>query len=293
MHLHKYPKNPILGPTKNAWENKAVMNCGVATHKNKIYILYRAVDRKNISRIGLAISDDGFTIKERLTKPVFSPTMDYETLGVEDPRITRMGDQYYVTYTGFCHESQGTCITRAAMATTRDFRRFRRVGVILPDENNKDVVLFPEKIRGRYTILHRRVPDIWLAYSDGMKNWTDHKKILYPRARKWDSRKIGAGAPPIKTKEGWILFYHGVDAKGIYRLGVILMDIDNPSKVFRYDHPILEPTEKWERTGIMPDVVFTCGAIEFKEKILVYYGGADTCIGVASITKDDLLNELT
>lgn len=292
MHLNSYSKNPILSPTKNDWESKAVMNCGVTKYKGKIYIIYRAVDKENISRFGLAISNDGFTIEKRFNKPVFSPKKDYEALGVEDPRITKMGNSYYITYTGYRHKLQDTCITRAALAVTKDFRKFQRLGIILPNENNKDVVLFPQKINGRYAILHRRVPDIWLAYSKDLINWTDHKKILYPRSNKWDCEKIGAGGPPIKTKEGWLLFYHGVDKNKIYRLGVLLMDADNPSRVFRYDDHILEPTEKWEKKGLVPNVVFTCGAVKIGDKIFVYYGGADKYIGVATIKKKELLKGL-
>ena len=292
MFLDKHNENPILKPTKHAWESKAVMNCGVAKYKGKIYLLYRAVGKDNISRFGLAISKEGYHIDKRYTKPIFVPKEDYEKLGVEDPRITKMGNQYYITYAGYCYNIQGNCITRACLATTKDFKYFSRKGIILPKENNKDVVMFPEKINGKFAMLHRRVPDIWLSYSKDLVNWTDHKIILYPRSNKWDKVKIGAGGPPIKTKEGWLLFYHGVDEKKVYRLGAILMDLDNPSRTFRYDDPILEPKEKWEKKGLVDNVVFTCGAVELKGKIFVYYGGADKSIGVATIDKEEIVKEL-
>jgi predicted GH43/DUF377 family glycosyl hydrolase len=156
---------------------------------------------------------------------------------------------------------------------------------------NKDAVIFPEKVSGKYVMFHRTMPDIWIGYSDNLKEWYGHKIVMRPREGLWDCKKIGAGPPPIKTEKGWLLFYHGVDEKRVYRLGVALFDLNDPSRLIaRQEGPILEPEEPWELEGDVPTVVYNCGAIEKNGMYYVYYGGADTVIGVATVSKEEALD---
>jgi len=293
MLLEKYKENPILSPTKNIWESNVVFNCGATIYKDKVYILYRAMGVDKVSRLGLAISKDGYTIDKRLPDPIYEPQLEFEQKGVEDPRITKIGDTFYIVYAGYWDVKKGENRTRVILTKTKDFKKFSFFGVMLPGENNKDGALFPKKFRGKYVLLHRRFPNIWIGYSKDMINWTNHRVIIRPRKGKWDAGKIGVGPPPIKTKHGWFLIYHGVDKKNIYRLGAALLDLKNPSIILkRYDEPILEPTEHWEKVGLVNNVVFSCGIVEIKNKYFIYYGGADKHIGVATVDKKDLIDVL-
>ncbi len=293
MFLEKYKKNPILSPTKNIWENKAVFNCGATIYKNKVYILYRAMGEDNISRFGLAISKDGYNIDERLKDPIYEPKLEFERQGVEDPRISKIGNAYYIVYSGFWDVKEGDNRTRVILTKTKDFKKFEFFGVLLPGENNKNGALFPQKIKGKYVLIHRRLPSMWVARSRDLINWKNHKVYLMPRKDKWDSSRIGIGPPPVKTKHGWLLIYHGADEKNIYRLGAALLDKENPTIVLkRTEESILEPTEEWEKKGLINNVVFSCGMVEKKNKYFIYYGGADKHIGVATINKKELLKDL-
>jgi len=290
MRLKRYEENPILMPIKkNRWESKDVFNAGAAYFDGMVHLLYPAMGEDGVSRLGYAASKDGFGIETRLSSPVFEPEPGnkFETFGCEDPRITRIGDKFYVLYTAYSQIG-----TRVSLASTKNFRQYKRYGVVLPDMNNKDAALFPEKIRGKYVMLHRIEPNIWIAYSDNLASWVGHRVVMKTRKGRWDCWKIGAGAPPIKTSRGWLLFYHGVDENKIYRLGVALFDLKDPSVLLvRYDKPILEPEKDYELHGKVPNVVFTCGAVEKDDLSYVYYGGADRVIGVATI-ENDVLQEL-
>ncbi|OQA02872.1 MAG: Beta-1,4-mannooligosaccharide phosphorylase [bacterium ADurb.Bin400] len=175
------------------------------------------------------------------------------------------------------------------MISTKDFSTYHRQGVVIHSVDSKDAALFPEMIDGQYVILHR----IWIAYSQDLENWYDHRILLKTRKNSWDSGKIGAGSPPIKTEHGWLLFYHGTDHQNIYRLGIILLDLDDPTKVlYRSEEPVLEPEKPYEKEGLVPNVVFTCGVVEKDDKFFVYYGAADRCIGVATIERERLFYEI-
>jgi len=165
-----------------------------------------------------------------------------------------------------------------------------------PNFDNKDACLFPEKINEKYMIIHRSGNDIDLAFYsslDKKENWLEEYRWISPRRGWWDGKKVGAAAPPIKTKEGWILFYHGVSNEGIYRVGAILLDLDNPKKIIaRTDEPLFEPEMPYEKEGQIPNVVFPCGAVLIDKKIFMYYGGGDSVVGVATINLKDLLKRL-
>jgi predicted GH43/DUF377 family glycosyl hydrolase len=160
-----------------------------------------------------------------------------------------------------------------------------------PSSINKNAVLFPSKIDDKFVMLHRIDPNIYIAYSEDLKRWQDSKIILKPRQKMWDSRKIGAAGPPIELPEGWLQIYHGVDEDYIYRLGAIIMDKRNPEKVFyRTNDPIIEPLEEYECNGLVPNVVFSCGAILRNEKVLISYGCADAVISISTFSVEEILN---
>jgi len=288
LRLERHPLNPILSPVpENLWENKFVFNCAVVFDGELFHMLYRAQGADMVSRIGYAVSVDGVRFN-RLEKPVFTPASKEELYGVEDPRITKIGDKYYMLYTAYSLKGP-----RVALASTKNFITWERYGIVIKDEvNNKDAALFPEKINGRYVMMHRFEPDIWLAFSDDLINWGDYVSIAGPRQGYWDNLKIGAGAPPIKTPYGWLLLYHGVEdaSRPIYRLGFMLLDLNDPTKVLkRSEEPILEPEEEWEVFGGVPNVVFSDAMVEYKGKYYVYYGAADNYIALATIDVEKVL----
>jgi predicted GH43/DUF377 family glycosyl hydrolase len=160
-----------------------------------------------------------------------------------------------------------------------------------PGIQNKNAVIFPQKINFNYVMLNRINPDICLAYSKDLRNWHGLKSIMSPRRENWDCVKIGAAAPPMQIDEGWLLIYHGVDMRQIYRLGTVLLDKENPEKIiYRSEEPLLEPKEDYECFGFVPNVVFSCGAILLDDKVLIYYGGADTVICVATFELNEIIN---
>jgi len=283
--LRRYPGNPILKPNPlHEWEALNVFNAAVVHHNGLFHMLYRAQGLDYVSHIGYAVSEDGFHWA-RLDRPVLSPATEFETRGVEDPRITQIEDTFYMCYTGYSAHG-----TRASLARSQNLIAWERLGVVLPDEDNKDHALFPEKIGGRYAMLHRRPPDIWLAYSEDLLHWTDHKVIMRPRPGTWEHWKVGAASPPIKTEQGWLLIYHAVDANKVYRLGAALLDLADPSVLLaRPDGFILEPRETWECQGQTPHVVFSCGSAVVNDKLYVYYGGADRVIAVATCSMAEMM----
>jgi predicted GH43/DUF377 family glycosyl hydrolase len=296
MRLIRYKKNPILKPKKeHSWENLAVFNCGACFDGKIIHLLYRAVGKGRWSCLGYAQSKDGINFK-RFEKPILKfepkqkifPRSKYDFRGIEDPRITKIGDIYYITYIFTSPEWMGS---RAYLIKTKDFKKIEELGEILPEIDDRNVVLFPERINGKYVLYHRILPSIWIAYSNNLKKWEGHQIIMTPRKGKWDSYKIGPAGPPIKTEKGWLLFYHGVDEKSTYRLGVALFDLNDPSKLIaRQAEPILEPEEYEETWGVTPNVVFSCGAVEKDGKYYIYYGAADTVISLATVKKSEVLD---
>lgn len=286
MTLHRYPGNPILAPIpEHDWENRTVFNCGVAQTDDEVILIYRAQGRESdVSCLGYASSKDGYHF-DRLDHPVFGPKAATESLGVEDPRLTWLDGQWQMLYTAWSPES-----IQVARATTNDFQTWQRKGIVIPGPDNKDAALFPEKIGGRYVMFHRIPPAIWLAYSDDLVHWGDYQEVMGPRPGSWDNLKIGAGGPPIRTEHGCLCIYHGVDSNKVYRLGVALLNLDDPSKVTSRPEPfILEPEEPWELVGDIPNVVFTCGTAELDGTYLVYYGGADKVIAIATADREELL----
>lgn len=284
MVFQRHPDNPLLKPNPlNAWEALNVFNCAVVHHNGLFHMLYRAQGRDYISHIGYAASADGVRWN-RMSDPVLSPADANETRGVEDPRAVEIDGAFYMTYTAYSPNGILAMIARSTNLIT-----WERIAPF--ERDNKDHVLFPRKIGGRYAILHRRPPDIWLAYSDDLKTWRDHQIIMRPRADMWDNLKVGASGPPIPTDAGWLIIYHGVDADYVYRQGVALLDLDDPAKVIhRADAAVLAPDEPWEFKGDVPNVVFSCANPVVDGVIYLYYGGADRLIGLATAPLADVLD---
>lgn len=308
--LVRYPGNPILSPIKeHFWESRYVLNAASLRIKDRVYILYRAYGDDEISRIGLAITD-GYRVLERLPYPVFTPLGPKEKKGVEDPRVVVIDGYIYMMYTAY--DGVIAQVSAAAISLedflNRRFDRWERKGLAFEDVWDKDAILFPEKIKGRYVIYHRIEPGIWVSYLDELKFPAPrgrHSIIMGPRSgRMWDSVKIGAGTQPLKTDFGWLMIYHGVDRDRVYRLGVMLVDARDPERLlYRSPNPVLAPETECE-IGIpgqawVCNVVFTCGAVPAEDKerlyeddeLLVYYGAADSHLCVATCKVGDLLPE--
>ncbi len=312
--FQRYSKNPILTPNKdNWWESKAVFNCSVSFDGQNVHMLYRAIGEYDhyISRIGYASSSDGLQFDRRHNIAI-NPTEDYEKNGMEDPRITQIDGKIFVTYVVLSEYVKNHPKIFSALAVTKNYDEFDKVGIITKDfDNNKDVIFFPDKFKvnsdfsnnSSFLILHRPTslsnpdyqlsrPSIWLSISDSESTLTNSILLLKPE-QDWENLKIGAGPSPIKTKKGWLLIYHGVSTDKIYRAGAALLDLDDPRKVIaRTKQPILEPVEDYEKIGDVNNVVFPTGTVVIDKKLLLYYGGADRVCCVASASIDELVEHI-
>jgi predicted GH43/DUF377 family glycosyl hydrolase len=247
----------------------------------------------SLSHLRLARSTDGvsFTVDHA---PALFPSEPYEEYGMEDPRIAKIDDTYYITYTAVSRHG-----IAVGLASTQDFRTFTRHGLIMGPEN-KDVMLFAGRVNGKYYMLHRPTVNgvgtlqIWLAESPDMLHWGGHRPLAAMRPDGWDSHRIGGGDVPFLTDEGWLTIYHGVNREQGYCLGALLLDRDDPSRVIaRSSEPLLLPEAEYERVGFYGNVVFTCGTVLDDEGMLhIYYGSADEHTCRASIALDDVLDSL-
>jgi len=295
----RYEGNPIL--TAEHWPHtvNAVFNPAAVAHDGETYLLVRVEDRSGISHLCLAKSADGLTDwtmdSDRTLQPLLDT--DAERFGIEDPRITKLDDEYLIVYTGYSQGGPLVCL-----ASTTDFRTYERRGVLMPPED-KDAALFPRRFEGRWALIHRPVSvtphpaaHIWLSWSPDLRHWGDHS-ILIP-AREggyWDAHKVGLSTPPLLTGEGWLILYHGVRrtaAGSIYRLGLALLDADRPEIVLaRSSEWVFGPDAPYERMGDVDQVVFACGWIllEDGDTLRMYYGAADTSVCVATTSLSALL----
>lgn len=298
FRLKRLKNEPVLAPDPNhEWEKAAVFNTAVIYEDNRFHLFYRASDNpffldtekpeaenKFTSVIGHAVSRDGINF-ERYEKPMLEPFGLNDDWGIEDPRVTKVDDTFYMIYSAFGGRDWNN--VKIAVASSRDLKNWEKGRILLDEEPNKDAALLPEKVNNKFFLFHRRVPSIWTAVSDDLAGWYDHKVIMEPRKGKWDCKKIGIAGPPIRIKDGWLMIYHGVDSDNVYRLGAALLDKNDPGKVIaRQDEPILEPELDWEVNGLVPNVVFSCGGCIADNFLYVYYGAADTYIGAAGIEVD-------
>ena len=245
-----------------------------------------------ISHLRLARSADGINFDIEDTSAL-GPANDIESFGIEDPRISLIDGTYYISYVAVCPLGVTTCL-----ASTKDFRSFQRHGVIFCPEN-KDVVLFPERIDGKYYALHRPVSplfkrqDIWIAESPDLRCWGNHRFLCGPRADCWDRIKVGASAVPFKIEQGWLEIYHGVGRDNRYCLGAVLLDANQPWKVIaRAEKPIFQPQADYEQSGFFGNVIFTCGLLYEDDKLKIYYGAADTTVCYAELSVQDVFESL-
>ncbi|MDE2019341.1 MAG: hypothetical protein KGJ13_03265 [Patescibacteria group bacterium] len=321
--LHKHESNPIIEPREgNWWEMKATFNPGAVFADNRVHLLYRAIGGNDVSVLGYASSDNGITVTERLDEPAFvpivkkkpvspypTPRIDYLSGGgwnggCEDPRLTLIDDRVYLTYTAF--DGWGSIRIALSSIGRDDFlaKRWKWKNAMLispPGEVHKNWVLFPEKINGKFAILTSISPEIMIEYVDDLNEFERDDRFIrshydrHANTKSWDSWVRGAGPPPIKTKLGWLLFYHAMDTRdpNRYKLGAMVLDGSDPTKIlYRTRAPILEPDEWYENTGWKSGVVYSCGAVVKDGTLFVYYGGADSVSCVAMADLDKFLDEL-
>jgi predicted GH43/DUF377 family glycosyl hydrolase len=294
--LHRWEGNPIVALENVPYRCNTVFNGTPVKFGDKYLLLLRVEGRQGYSFLCLARSDDGFNFtvdKQPCMLPAQQgPFKLWEQNGLEDPRVTEIDGWYYIMYTAVSPYGH-----RIALARTGDFERFERIALI-SGPGNKDGVLFPEKISGAYARLDRPIGNdvgsIWISYSPDLVNWGRSELVLSPRPRFWDSYRIGASVPPIRTDGGWLEIYHGVkmtSAGPIYRVGTVMLDLDNPDRVTgRCLSPVLSPRQEYERIGDLGNVVFASGAVvEDDGEVKLYYGAADTSICVATAHIDELV----
>ena len=289
------------------WEAKAVFNPAAIAVGGKVHMLYRAMSIDNTSVFGYASSVDGFHFNERSSEPAYVPREPFEMKGVpggnsgcEDPRLTQIGETIYMCYTAFNgqHPPQ-VALTSIAV---KDFLAKRwswaKPVLISPSAfDDKDAALFPEKVKGKYMVFHRLGDNIDIAFVPSLdfngKLPLEEQRWLDRRPGFWDSAKVGISAPPVKTKRGWILLYHGVSRPGKYRVGAVVLDLKDPTKIIgRTTYPLFEPQMPYETKGQVPNVVFPCGNVVIGDRLFVYYGGGDSVVGVATVDINKLLKIL-
>lgn len=323
LFLNRIRENPILKPIAgHFWESKAVFNTAAVYGNGKVHLVYRAIGDHDISVLGYASSSDGIHIDERLDKPIFSGQNSPELIpsgtahyyspyisggggsgGCEDPRITKLGDRFYMTYVHY----DGRNPPRVALTSisNRDFlgKKWNWSEPVLispPGVVDKNACILPEKINNKYVIFHRIFPNILIDFVDdldfdGKTKWLKGEYTIKPRRNFWDSRKVGMGGTPIKTDDGWLAIYQAVgdDDPGRYKIGAMLLDLKDPTKVSaRSNNPILEPVERYENEGMKRGVVYPCGAVSMNDRLYVYYGGADMVVCAAYAEQEKFINQL-
>lgn len=305
--LERVKENPIITSRKeHLWESKATFNPAAIYLEGKVHIVYRALSEDNTSVFGYAVSQDGIHIDYRASQPIYTPRESFEQKlqagagsGCEDPRLTRIGEKIYMCYTAF-----NSYFPRVALTWiyVKDFLKeewnwAKPIPLSSADLNDKNAFIFPEKVDGKYMIIHRVGYDIDYSFSDTLNfkedQFLSEQRWIYTRKGWWDCKKVGAVGPPVKTKDGWIMLYHGISEDGVYRVGAVLLDLKNPVKILgRTSNPIFEPETSYEKKGLVSNVVFPCGNVVLDDKFFVYYGGGDQVVGVAVIKIDDLLRIL-
>lgn len=321
VHLNRHHNNPIIKPKpENYWEYDSTFNPAAIHFENKVHLIYRAIGKNGVSVFGYASSNDGISISERLNKPAFAVadfshySKDDQALypsnyvsggswiGCEDPRITKIGERIYMTYTSFDGwNPPGVALT---WISAKDFLHKnwtwkRPILISKPGQIQKNWMLFPEKINGKYAILHSITPSVSIEYVDNL----DKEGLVIESCKKpskdekrWDNIMRGAGAPPIRTEHGWLVLYHAMDKKdpNRYKVGAMILDFKDPTKIIhRSSCPILEPDASYENDGYKAGVVYVCGAVIKDDTLFVYYGGSDSVVCVATADIKEFLKDIT
>lgn len=306
--VNRFVGNPIISPRPNKdWEAHGTFNPAAVDLGGMVHIFYRAMSSDDTSTFGYANSKDGFVVKERGDEPVYLPRADFENKhhpgnsGCEDPRLMELGKDIFMTYTAYDGFLPRVAITKISKENflKKNWQRWSTPVIITPpDVPNKDASIIPEKTSAGYIFLHRINDSVCADVLSSL----DFKKervircieLIKPRPGMWDGHKVGISGPPIKTPKGWLLFYHGVSETRTYRVGAVLLDLKDPTNLIsRTAVPLFEPEEDYEKKGVVPKVVFPCGNIRRKDKIYLYYGGADQVVGVATLSLKTLLKILS
>lgn len=293
----RYEGNPILKPQDWPYPANAVFNPAAIKLNNETLLVVRVEDMRGFSHLTVARSADGFTDWQIDSGPTMEadPNSREEKWGLEDPRIVWLEEQkqFAITYTSF---SEGGPVV--SLAITKNFKNFARLGTLLPPED-KDACLLPRRFRGRFALIHRPIvrgeAHMWLSFSPDLKHWGDHRLLVKTRPAYWDCHRVGLACQPIETPHGWLVFYHGVRSTtggAIYRLGLVLLDLEEPWKVLRRsDEWVLGPRAMYERLGDVSGVVFPTGVTVTKEtdQLNLYYGAADCTVAVAMARFSEVL----
>jgi len=320
--LKRSSKNPIIAPRPDkGWESKQTFNAASLYLENRVHFLYRAIGDQGLSVLGYASSKDGINITDRSDEAAyvfkkeeiidagikFNKSINYSSGGsfggCEDPRLIKMGNIIYMTHTTF----NGWNLLRMTLTSISEEDFLNKnwdkwedpIFISPPDEINKNWVLFPEKINGKYAILHSISPEISVEYRDSLNFDKDEYLNSHYSPTEieegWEGYVKGVGPPPVKTKYGWLVLYHAFDKEdqSDYKIGAMILDSSDPEKVlYRAKEPLLEPNSYFEKNGFKPGIIYSCGANVIDNKLFVYYGGADSVICVATIELDKLLNNL-
>ena len=332
VKLKKYEYNPILSPVQDetSWEGAVATNPGAwfDTETNEFLLIYRAAghDDEHVIRLGMAKSKDGFNFERCSKEPLISPPESGHDRGcMEDPRIVKFGEYYFITYASrpfppgkYWEAAPATAapkcppdfpvalrenLTSTNLLITKDFKSYIRAGRMTDAcVDDRDVIIFPEKINGKFYTLHRPMswigpeygtehPAVWIAACDDLLE-TKKLQLLIQAEFEWEY-KVGGSAPPIKTKDGWLMLYHAVGLDKHYRTGALLLDLNDPTKVLcRTPDFLMEPTEEWETKGFYNGVAFPCGNVIKDDTLFVYYGGGDVVCAVATCDVNELLDYL-
>lgn len=329
MKLQKYEHNPIIKPMKGHYfEDLVVCNPAIWYEDGTFYMLYRSAgdDKEHYIYLNLATSKDGFNFTRYENNPVLKPTMDNFDEGCcEDPRIVKFGDLFYVTYAyrpfapgrywepghylkpkfeldDFAPNGLRWNTSNTGLAISHDLIHFKKLGRITDyNLDNRDVILFPRKINGKFVRFERpveytgpeygcSVPSMWINFSDNLMEWPKPKLFATPN-EVWEAKKMGGSTPPIETKDGWLVLYHGVSTEDDgYRVGAMLLDLDDPTKIlYRTKDFIMEPVYEYETAGYYNGCVFPTGNCIVGDTLYVYYGGADRFVNVATCNVKELI----
>jgi predicted GH43/DUF377 family glycosyl hydrolase len=308
LKLKRAKENPIIQPVKeNAWESKATFNPAAIYLGGKVHIVYRAMSEDNTSVFGYATSQDGIHVDYRSPKPIYAPRGEFEqkfvpggNSGCEDPRLTQIGTRLYMFYTAYNGREHPRVAVSSISVTNflgQKWNWAKPVVITPPEIDNKDAFLFPQEVGGKYVCVHRLGNGIDYDFTTSLSFkgnvWLNEHRWIERRRGWWDSEKVGAAGPPVRTREGWVMLYHGVSEDKVYRVGAVLLDLKNPARVLaRLVYPILEPEAPYEMEGQVPKVVFPCGNVILKGTLYVYYGGGDSVVGVATVNLRELLSVL-
>lgn len=332
MTITRCSANPIVTPGGADWRKVASFNPGVIFDNGKFLMYERAAGSLKPFQtcIGLLQSDDGIHFEQASSKPIWTGEMcGFPQGSVEDARVTKFDNKFYLVYamqpyrfdcwpTGIAvpdylpnhypeweETRTAPMITRSGIAESHDGVHFKQLCWTTPAEiDDRDNALFPEKINGKFALLRRPMhyvgpqygtesPGIWISQSENLIKWSEPKLVAVTESPAWEGTKIGAAASPLKTEDGWLVLYHGVDANSIYRVGAMMLDLNDPTKVIgRTKSAIMEPTEYYEKFGlVIPNVVFPTANLIVGDDVWIYYGCCDTCIGLATVPLDELIRQ--